>query len=204
MKIGIYGGSFNPVHNGHVNAAKTFQEELGLDTVLIIPAYCAPHKKGLAMTPSEHRLNMCHLAFDGLPGFEVSDIEIQRADDGYMVDTVMQLREMYPDDELYLLIGGDMLLFFRKWYCWHRLLEETIVAAAARNWEDDAALEAEAALLRSEGGEVVIVPIDVKEISSTQIREAVGRSDDISALVPEGVEEYIWNHYLYYGDDSES
>lgn len=201
MKIGIYGGSFNPVHNGHVNAAINFKEELGLDKVLVIPAYCAPHKKGLAMTPSEHRLNMCHLAFDGLPGFEISDIEIQRADEGHMVDTIEQLREIYPDDEFYLLIGGDMLLFFRQWYCWHRIAEQVVIAATARNWEDDAALEAEAATLRSDGADVVIVPIDVKEISSTQIREKVKASDDISSLVPEGVEEYIWDHYLYYGEE---
>ena len=201
MKIGIFGGSFDPVHNGHVHAALTYQEALGLDKVLIIPAYCAPHKKGLAVTPSEHRLAMCHLAFDGLLGFEVSHIEIKREDEGYMVDTVASLRELYPDDEFYLLMGGDMLQNFRQWYCWHRLAEETTLVAAARTWDEDAALEAEAALLRSDGAEVRLIPIDVKEISSTKVREAVRRSDDISYMVPEGVEEYIWNHYLYYGEE---
>ena len=77
MKIGIYGGSFDPVHVGHVNAALTFKEELSLDKIIVIPAYQPPHKKGLAMTPSEHRLYMCNLAFGNLEGFEVSDIEIK-------------------------------------------------------------------------------------------------------------------------------
>ena len=198
MKIGIYGGSFDPVHKGHVNAAVNFMEELSLDKIIIIPAYQPPHKKGLAMTPSEHRRNMCRLAFGDMENFEVSDIEIQRADEGYMADTVEQLREMYPDDELFLLIGGDMLLSFRRWYEWHRITDEAVLAVAARNWEDDAALEAEAAILRSNGAEVRIVPIDVKEISSTSVRETVRRADDISSMVPEGVDDYIWDHYLYY------
>ena len=198
MKIGIYGGSFDPVHKGHVNAAVNFMEELSLDKIIIIPAYQPPHKKGLAMTPSEHRMNMCRLAFGDMENFEVSDIEIQRADEGYMADTVEQLREMYPDDELFLLVGGDMLLSFRRWYEWHRITDEAVLAVAARNWEDDAALEAEAAILRSSGAEVRIVPIDVKELSSTEVREAVRRADDISSMVPKGVDEYIWDHYLYY------
>jgi len=198
MKIGIYGGSFDPVHKGHVNAALTFKEELSLDKIIVIPAYQPPHKKGLALTPSEHRMNMCRLAFEGLEGFEVSDIEILRADEGYMADTVAQIREIYPDDELYLLIGGDMLLYFQKWYAWSKITDEAVLAVAARNWDDDAALEAEAAVLRSYGAEVRIVPIDVKEISSTAVRETVRRADDISSMVPEGVDEYIWDHYLYY------
>lgn len=198
MKIGIYGGSFDPVHNGHVNAALTFMEELSLDKIIVVPAYQPPHKKGLAMTPSEHRLNMCSLAFGGLEGFEVSDIEIKRADEGYMADTVAELREIYPDDEFFLLMGGDMLLYFQRWYAWHKITDEAVLAVAARNWEDDSALEAEAAVLRSYGAEVRIVPIDVKEISSTSVREAVRRSDDISSMVPKGVDDYIWDHYLYY------
>ncbi len=198
MKIGIYGGSFDPVHVGHVNAALTFMEELSLDKIIVIPAYQPPHKKGLALTPSEHRLNMCNLAFGSLEGFEVSDIEIKREDEGYMAVTVAQLREEYPDDEFFLLIGGDMLLSFRRWYAWNKITDEAVLAVAERNWEDSSAIEAEAAILRSEGAEVRIVPIDVKEISSTSVRETVRRADDISSMVPKGVDEYIWDHYLYY------
>ena len=173
MRIGIYGGSFDPVHNGHINAAKTFMKELSLDKIIIVPAYCSPFKKGLAVTPSQHRLNMCNIAFGALPDFEVSNIEILREDEGYMSDTIAEIREIYPKDE-------------------------ATVAAAARNWEEDSAMEAEAAVLRSMGASVIIVPIDVKEISSTDVREAVRRGDDISAMVPPGVAEYIWDNYLYY------
>lgn len=198
MRTGIYGGSFDPVHNGHINAAKTFMEELSLDRIIVVPAYCSPFKKGLAVTPSQHRLNMCNIAFRGLAGFEVSDIEIKREDEGYMSDTVAEIRELNPDDELYLLLGGDQLLIFDKWHAWSKIADEATVAAAARSWEEDSAMEAQAAVLRSMGASVIIVPIDVKEISSTDVREAVRRGDDISAMVPQGVAEYIWDNYLYY------
>lgn len=198
MRIGIYGGSFDPVHNGHINAAKNFMEELSLDKIIIVPAYCSPFKKGLAVTPSQHRLNMCNIAFGNTEGFEVSDAEILRADEGYMSDTVAQIREQYPDAELFLLLGSDQLLTFQKWHAWSKITDEATVAAAARTWDDDAAMEAAAAVLRSYGAEVIIVPIDVKELSSTDVREAVRRGDDISAMVPPGVAEYIWDNYLYY------
>lgn len=198
MRIGIYGGSFDPVHNGHINAARNFMEELSLDKIIIVPAYCSPFKKGLAVTPSQHRLNMCNIAFGNTEGFEVSDAEILRADEGYMSDTVAQIREQYPDAELFLLLGSDQLLTFQKWHAWSKITDEATVAAAARTWGDDAAMEAAAAVLRSYGAEVIIVPIDVKELSSTDVREAVRRGDDISAMVPPGVAEYIWDNYLYY------
>lgn len=201
MRIGIYGGSFDPVHNGHINAAKSFMEELSLNKIILVPAYSAPHKKGLAVTPSEHRLNMCRLAFGNIPNMEVSEIEIERKDEGYMADTVAELREKYPEDEFFLLIGGDMLLTFHRWHNWHRIAEQAVIAAAARNYDEDSAMEAEAALLRAEGAEVVIIPIDVKEISSTAVRENVRRGDDISFMVPPEVAEYIWSNYLYYGED---
>ncbi len=200
MKIGIYGGSFDPVHNGHINAAKTYMEELDLNKVIIVPAYCPPHKKGLALTPSEHRLNMCHLAFDSIPGFEVSDIEIQRADEGYMADTIEYFSKQCPNDRLFLLMGEDMLLSFRKWHEWNKIINKVTIISAQRSWESDSAMEAEAAVLRSYGAEVKIVPIDIKTISSTDVREAVRRADDISAMVPENVAEYIWSHYLYYSE----
>lgn len=198
MRIGIYGGSFDPVHNGHINAARNFMEELSLDKIIIVPAYCSPFKKGLAVTPSQHRLNMCNIAFGNTEGFEVSDVEILRSDEGYMSDTVAQIREQYPDAELFLLLGSDQLLIFQKWHAWSKITDGATVAAAARTWDDDAAMEAAAAVLRSYGAEVIIVPIDVKELSSTDVREAVRRGDDISAMVPPGVAEYIWDNYLYY------
>ena len=117
-----------------------------------------------------------------------------------MSDTVEQFKEAYPNDELYLLMGEDMLLSFRQWHAWQKITDMAVIASAARNWESGSAMEAEAAELRSYGAEVKIIPIDVKEISSTMVREAVRRADDISSMVPENVAEYIWSHYLYYSE----
>lgn len=114
MRIGIYGGSFDPVHNGHINAAKTFMKELSLDKIIIVPAYCSPFKKGLAVTPSQHRLNMCNIAFGALPDFEVSNIEILREDEGYMSDTIAEIREIYPKDELFCFLAATSFLFLKS------------------------------------------------------------------------------------------
>lgn len=198
MRVGIYGGSFDPVHNGHINAAQTFFEELSLDRLIVVPAYCSPFKKGLAVTPSQHRMNMCKIAFGNIKDFEVSDIEILREDEGYMSDTIDQIKEQYPDDELFLLVGGDQLLILKRWHAFDKIAESAKIAVTERNWDDTSAIEAEAAVLRSLGAEVTVVPIDVKELSSTAVREAVRRGDDISSMVPSGVAEYIWNNYLYY------
>ena len=197
MKTGIFGGSFDPVHNGHVNAAKTFLEELRPDRLLILPNCLPPHKDAPQLAPAEDRLAMCRIAFSGDPRIEVSNLEIQRGGPSYTSDTLEELTELYPEDEFYLLVGGDMLLSFEDWRNWHRIAEKAVLVCAPRTWEEESALTAKAGELMSEGAEVRILPIDVYEISSTQIREKVREGEDISYAVPENVAEYIWEHGLY-------
>ena len=113
-KIGVYGGSFNPPHLGHIQAAKAFQEELGLDKLLLIPAAEPPHKKLPAGSPSgQHRLEMVRL-WAG-EGMQVCDLEIARGGTSYTYETVQQLKQQYPDDELILCMGTDMFLSFHTW-----------------------------------------------------------------------------------------
>ncbi len=197
MKTGIFGGSFDPVHNGHVNAAKTFLEEINPDRLLIIPNFLPPHKDAPQLAPAEDRLAMCRIAFTGDPRIEVSDLEIQRGGPSYTSDTLEELSELYPEDEFCLLVGGDMLLSFEDWHNWHRIIEKAALVCAPRTWEEENVLTAKAGELMSEGAEVRILPIDVCEISSTQIREKVREGEDISYAVPEDVAEYIWEHGLY-------
>lgn len=197
MKTGIFGGSFDPIHNGHVNAAKTFLEELRPDRVLIIPNFQPPHKDAPQLAPAQDRLAMCRIAFADDPRFEVSDLEIQRGGPSYTSDTVEELAERYPEDELLLLVGGDMLLSFEEWHHWHRIIEKAALVCAPRTWQEESALTAKAGELMSEGADVRILPIDVYEISSTQIRQKVREGDDISYAVPRDVAEYIWDHGLY-------
>ena len=118
MKTAIYGGSFNPPHLGHVSAVNTVVSELKPDRMLIIPDCIAPHKAMAENTPlPEYRLEMCRLAFGDIPGIEISDLEIRRGGRSYTVDTLEELTVLYPDDDLYLVIGSDMLTSFTTgWY----------------------------------------------------------------------------------------
>ena len=148
MKIAIYGGSFNPPHLGHLEAAKTVCAELAPDKLLIIPDNIPPHK---AMDPgsptAEERLALCRIAFSSIPGAEISDMEIRRRGKSYTAHTVRELRGRYPDDELFLVVGSDMLLSFEEWYEFEYLLSECTLAVVSREEDDLDALRAHKALL---------------------------------------------------------
>ena len=116
MKTAVYGGTFNPPHRGHESVARLLNGTVRPDRILIIPAAIPPLKSVAANSPSAgERMKLCHLAFDNIPGCEVSDIEIAREGTSYTVDTLEELRRLMPDDELFLVVGSDQLLAFRKW-----------------------------------------------------------------------------------------
>ena len=116
MRIGIYGGTFAPPHIGHVSAAQAFMTQMKLDILYVIPAGIPPHKEIAADDDPKHRLRMCELAFAGVEGVIVSDCELRRQGKSYTVDTLRELHEQYPDDELWFFMGTDMFLTFHKWY----------------------------------------------------------------------------------------
>ena len=129
MRIALYGGSFNPPHLGHAEAAYTVYEELKPDKLLIIPDNIPPHKEMEEGCPSaEERLELCRLAFAEIPGAEVSDIEVRREGRSYTADTVELLRAQYPEAELILVMGTDMLLCFEDWYRFEYLIRERRLA----------------------------------------------------------------------------
>lgn len=129
-KTGIFGGAFNPVHNGHVRLAEEAVKQLKLRRLLIIPTCVSPHKH-TELLPYEDRAEMCRRAFGHIPGAEISDIEVRLGGTSYTINTVRALKELYPDEQLFLIIGGDMLFSFEKWYKYESLLKETRVCAAA-------------------------------------------------------------------------
>lgn len=132
-KIGIFGGTFNPVHNGHVLLARHYVQALGLQKLLVIPAKTPPHKLAPELAAEQLRLQMCALAFADLPQAQVSDLEICRPGKSYTIDTVYKLRQLYPQAQLYLLVGSDMFLSFTKWKDWQGILQEVTLCTAARN-----------------------------------------------------------------------
>ena len=173
MKIAVYGGSFDPPHLGHIEAAKTAARALAPDRFLIIPAGIPPHKALAEGSPTAaQRMELCRLAFAEVPGAELSDLELRREGKSYTCDTVRQLREEYPDAELCLVIGTDMLLSFEEWRSFRTLLENCTLAVLSRAEEDGALLRQKADELRGRyGARIVLLKHEPLEASSEKIRE---------------------------------
>ncbi|MCD7821452.1 MAG: nicotinate-nicotinamide nucleotide adenylyltransferase, partial [Clostridiales bacterium] len=165
MKIGIYGGTFNPPHLGHMAAARDVSAALGLDELLLIPDRTPPHKELPAGSASpDQRLEMTRIAADRLSGgatkFAVSDVELGRTGRSYTADTLTQLREQYPEDELWLLMGTDMFLTLHTWYRPDVICQKAHIAAFGRAAGDEARFaEQKARLERDYGATVEIIPL---------------------------------------------
>lgn len=193
IKVGIFGGSFNPVHCGHINMAKGAADLLKLDKVLVMPTANSPHRE-TAATPFEDRMEMCRLAFADDKRFEISDFEKKLGGKNYTILTLRALKEVYPKDTMfYLLIGGDMLFYFKKWYRYESILKEcTVVAAARENSEYIDLME-----FANELGRVKVLNLPVVEASSTEVRERLSKGESTEGLIPQAVAEYIKEKGLY-------
>lgn len=193
QSIGIFGGSFNPPHIGHVRLATAAADALGLDQVLIMPACIPPHKLPAALASGADRLEMCRLAFGADPRFTVSDLELQRGSRSYTVETLRTLREMYPAAELWFIAGSDMLATFRQWYRWEEILSLARLCAASR----EAGFRPDLSGFTTEQrARITVLPLAPLEASSTEVREAL-RSETPTALLDPQVAAYIKARGLY-------
>ena len=192
-KVGIFGGSFNPIHRGHTELARAAFKALKLNELLIIPTAQSPHKKASDVS-FEDRMEMCRIAFAEDKSFTVSDIEGKLGGTSYTINTVRALREIYPKNtEFYLIIGGDMLFYFDKWYRHEALLKECHVIAAAR--ENDS--YADMLECANELGRVKVLNLPVIEISSTQLREKIKSGEPIEDMLDKKVKAYIDERGFY-------
>lgn len=184
MKIAIYGGSFNPPHAGHVAAAEAAVRCLQPDKLLIVPARKPPHKELAISDPlPEVRAQLCRLAFAQIPVAEVSDLELKREEVSYTVDTLRELRREYPDAQLFLLMGTDMLESFTQWYAFKEILQLCTLAVFCRAEGEDTQLERAVTRLQSEhGASVVRVPHEPLESSSTQLRQMLANREKPTQL----------------------
>ncbi len=198
MKIGIYGGSFNPPHLGHLQAAQEFQKKLGLDLLLFIPAATPPHKELPPDTPDgQARLEMVRRAIQGLPFAQADDLELRREGASYTVDTVKALKKRYPDDELYLCMGTDMFQSFDTWYQPKKIASMVKLVMAHRQEDDENQLLEQAKRFEKEFGDApILLRNDILPMSSTQIRRLLilGGAED---LLPPAVYQYIQANGLY-------
>lgn len=191
MKIGVFGGTFNPPHNGHIRLAKAAADELKLDKLLVIPSCIPPHKIAAKLADGQERLEMCRLAFGCDPRFEVSPMELERGSRSYTVETLRELKALYPDSELYFIVGSDMLESFDKWYLWQEILSLSVLCAASREEGYSPDLSRFGKLAER----IKIITLDPLEVSSTQIRNSSGEVSP--ELLDPKVAAYIREHGLY-------
>ena len=197
-KIGIYGGTFNPPHTGHIQGAAYALEKLGLTRLLMVPDYLAPHKEIPAgsATP-EQRLKMLHLACKDKPGLEVCDLEMRRQGRSYTYETVAQLREAYRDAELTLLMGTDMFLSFDSWRKPESILQNAALAVMYRGEKGEReAIEAQKAKLEAMGAKISVLENPVVAISSSDLRRLIAFGC-AGEFLDEAVADFIRAHGLY-------
>ena len=197
-RIGIFGGTFNPPHIGHIQAAQQATTALGLSKLLLIPDRIAPHKQLPENSPSpEQRLDMLRIAVADCPRIQVSDIELCREGVSYTVETVTALKKLYPRSELVLLMGTDMFLSFDSWKNAKKILKNTTLGVFCRGEKnEEAAIKEKRSELQRQGAKVELVKNDVIPISSTQMRRLLAFRC-AGELLPEGVEAYIRENGLY-------
>lgn len=173
MRVAFYGGSFNPPHPAHVRACRLACERLRPDKLLVIPAAVPPHKPLPGGSPdAEERMLLTRIAFRGVPEAEVSDMELKRSGRSYTSDTVRELRALYPDAELVMIMGTDMLLSFETWHEWRDILAGASLAVLPRDVGDIGSIEREAERMRREYGAVIyVLDVSPMPMSSSQMRE---------------------------------
>lgn len=195
MRIGILGGTFDPVHAGHLAAAHAALECAGLDRVVLVPTGEPPHRS-TTVAGAEHRLEMSRLAIDSEKALEVSDVEIRRGGISYTADTLKELKEMYPGDELFLILGWDAARLFATWHVpdeIRRLATVVVVTRPGSGEPDGAALRAAGLDPRK----TILCSRETPDISGSELRDALAAGEPVGDRLPPAVLEYIANHHLY-------
>ncbi len=203
MNVGFFGGTFDPVHNGHVAMAEASLRDGGLDRLILIPAGSTVHKPVDRVTSAGLRYTMCRLAFSENKRIEVSKTEVLRDGGSYTIDTIRELKlRLDPEDELFLVCGADILFDILKWRFPENIMRETAILASLRPGHDRTAFEARAEFLRDQyGARIRFFEAEQIDVSSTDIRNAAARGLDIDRMVPAAVAGFIRESGLYTPDD---
>ena len=198
-RIGILGGTFDPIHYGHLITAENALDGAGLDQILLVPTGCSYFKEDQKVTSAELRYEMACLAAQTNPAFQVSDIETRRPGNSYTAETLQELHRLRPEDELFYIVGADTLVLMSLWKDPQVIFDSCTVLVEAR--ED----QVKAAGLRSEierlqerfKARIQLLPARNIEISSTEIRTRIQEGRSVRYLIPESVSEFIRSHGLY-------
>lgn len=198
-RIGIMGGTFNPIHQGHLMLAQKAYEQFGLDKILVIPNKLPAYKDRDELLDSRQRSRMVQLAIADYPYMEFSDMELTRSGPTYTIDTLQTLKQEYPEDNFYFILGGDSLTDLHKWRAYQEILTLAIILCARRNDADVPELERIKQRLEAEVTEAQIYIMDtpMMNISSTEIREQLQSGKKSPQGIPEAVLSFIQEHELY-------
>jgi nicotinate-nucleotide adenylyltransferase len=195
MRIGVLGGTFDPIHFGHLAVAKAAIECAQLDRVLFVPSAQPPHRTA-AVAPAEDRFAMTNLAVQGEPRFEVSDVEVRRGGRSYTVDTLNELHRAFPNDELFLILGWDAARLFRTWREPERVSELASLVTVDRPGMAPPT-PSEIAVLRLDPARVVNCHVPTPDVSGSALRRAIASGQPVAGQLPPAVERYIAERHLY-------
>nr|WP_297706156.1 nicotinate-nucleotide adenylyltransferase [uncultured Butyrivibrio sp.] len=197
-KIGILGGTFDPIHNAHLLLGESAREQFGLDRVIFIPNNLTHYKKRTDLSGCEERYQMVKMAISENPFFTCSRLEIDKPDGSYTVDTINDLKNMYPGDELYLILGADSVISIDSWYKSRELLSSCIILAAIREEDDIADLDKKRRELKDlYNADIRLLSFNRIDISSTDIRNRIKKGKSVRYMLPDEVIEYICIKGLY-------
>lgn len=196
--IGVLGGSFDPIHLGHRSLGCAAVREVALDKLIVMPTHIQPFKQHKKVAQDKHRLAMVTLAFDGCKQVEICDYEIKKGDVSYSYETMRHLKSIYPNDELFFIMGADSFINVDKWYKGEELLSEFGFIVSSRPGYPEKELEAKIRFYKEDyGTKIIRLRAKMPDISSTEIRESAIAEEPINHLVPIKVDNYITKHRLY-------
>ncbi|HOP60213.1 MAG TPA: nicotinate-nucleotide adenylyltransferase [Candidatus Saccharicenans sp.] len=210
---GLFGGTFNPIHNGHLRAAEEVMKYFPLDRILFIPSYIPPHKDQKEVVPACHRWRMVEIACQGHPKFIPSDLEVKSPGPSYSILTLRKLKELFPDDTFWFIVGSDAFLEIETWKDYNQLLKECSFIVVRRPGFELERLDKvidkikpellveidkrEKTEVKDDRPGLYLLEINALDISSSEIRHRLRAGLPITGLVPPGVEDYIMNNRLY-------
>lgn len=201
MKIGVFGGTFNPIHNSHMNLAREYMRKLELGRMVIVPTYIPPHKPDKGIASAQDRLEMCRLATRSeAPLFHVTEYEIRQKGKSYTYRTLQHILEKYPGSELYLIMGGDMFLTMQDWRRAQDIYRMATLCTAEREQGELTLLDVHKDVLEMQGARCILLDMEAQPLSSTFVREKIERGEDVSAHLHPDVLAYIREHGLYRGE----
>lgn len=196
-KIAVFGGTFNPIHKGHINLCLECGKHYQFEKILLIPTNLPPHKEAADLAGNEDRLEMCRLAVKDYPSLEVSDLEMRMSGVSYTVNTIKELRKCYPGYEIYLIIGSDMLFMFHRWYRYEEILENAHLLVGAREPREYEKMAEYVHDVLKKNEKVHVIHIPVIPLSSTFVRDSLRKKEEISEYLNPEVYEYIVKNKLY-------